>query len=103
MIRLVQEVLFTFPPNLKDIVRVFPKAVDKNVLFSYGGKLYSPGGTYIPQWIYDHERVHGERQLARGVGEWWACYLSDPMFMLSEELLAHQEEYASFCFYNRDR
>lgn len=93
------------PPNYEDIFRVFPSAAGPNVIFAYGDVVYVPNGIPLPQEIYDHERVHGQRQTdnAGGVKQWWRRYLEDPVFRQAEELMAHIAEYRSFCERNADR
>lgn len=93
------------PPNYEDIRRVFPSASGPNVIFAYGDIVYVPNGKPLPQEIYDHERVHGQRQTdnAGGVTQWWRRYLEDPVFRQAEELVAHIREYHSFCERNADR
>lgn len=82
------------PPNFDAIAAAFPMAHTKGGMFAYGDSLYLPGGGDIPPAIqFDHEPVHGRRQLAMGVDTWWQSYIDDPAFRLTEEILAHRAEY----------
>lgn len=83
------------PPNIDAIAAVFPMARGPNVVFAYGKKIFNPSGEKLPNEIIEHEKVHGERQLALkgGVEEWWKRYLNDLDFRYEEELVAHRKEY----------
>jgi hypothetical protein len=98
-----QKILFEVPPIFDRIVKAFPEAASKGVIFSWGDFIYNPSGGSIPPQIIAHEAIHGERQLAVGVEKWWDLYLESPEFRFDEELPAHQEEYKVFCTLVKDR
>lgn len=86
------------PPNLAAIIRVFPGAAGKGIIFAYGGKIYNPTNAQLSKQILAHEAVHGERQLSHpgGPDAWWAAYLTHPKFVFAEELPAHIAEYKAY-------
>lgn len=125
-----QEILYhEYPPIFDEIVKVFPFAADKGVIFSWGDKVYFPQPTgLIPPQLVAHEEVHGGRQLnyaweigqreeepkdnsiefylaenERSVRMWWEEYLKNPQFRLTEELPAHQVEYKVYCEMVKDK
>ncbi len=93
----MQVVRNQYPPNFKEIVKVIPQARKPGVIFAYGDKIYAPPGAVLPltPHLEAHEAVHGERQRAIGVDEWWRLYLTNIRFRYNEELLAHRAEYLS--------
>lgn len=80
------------PPNFKDIVKVFPHAADKGVLFCWNDIIFNPSGFAVGPSIVAHEKVHSKRQDGKAE-DWWAKYLIDTEFRLKEELLAHTMEF----------
>ena len=82
-----------YPPNIEQIVEVFPRALKPGVIFAYGIDIYNPTGKPVPAEIVAHEQVHQTRQIAMGVESWWGYYLRSPEFRYHEELLAHVEEF----------
>lgn len=66
----------------------FPTAV-----FTYGDKLYNPTGLEISPDLMAHEEVHSKQQAILGVEQWWALYLKDDAFRLTEEVEAYREQY----------
>lgn len=91
------QVIKGFPPNFKDIVRVFPQARGQSTIFAYGDKIYIPGGAPLTPSLRAHEEAHGERQREIGVEAWWAQYLIDSQFRFDEELIGHRAEWKAFC------
>lgn len=86
------------PPIFDKIVAVLPDAANPGVLFAYDGKVYGRGAPkQLTRELDAHERVHIERQYSLGVAAWWEKYLADPAFRYYEELLAHAEEYKTYC------
>lgn len=83
------------PPNYPAIAAAFPAARAANVIFAYGDIIYTSSGKEIGPHLRVHEQIHGDRQSALGVEEWWERYLIDPDFRYHEELLAHRAEYKS--------
>lgn len=90
------EVVDGRPPNFEAIVAVFPGAAQPGVIFAYGDKIYAPGGRRPTPALQAHEIVHCERQGGRPE-HWWELYLTNPVFRLDEELLAHRAEYRAYC------
>ena len=91
------------PPNYEDVLRVFPFADKPGVIFTFGDTVYAPGQDDIAPSLHVHEQVHSNRQLQKGVEEWWDEYLKDAQFRYTEELLAHRAEYAYFINFNRNQ
>lgn len=83
------------PPNFEKIVAVFPAARKKGAIFTYGRKIYVPGGEELHPSLLEHEKIHASRQgrFPRTINQWWDEYLQDSTFRLREELLAHRREY----------
>jgi hypothetical protein len=79
-----------------EICAVFPGARMREVIFTFGSVIYSPGGIKITPALLAHEQIHAERQ-GDNWGPWWKRYLIDPAFRLDEELPAHRAEYRAFC------
>src|SRR5258708_5588964 len=81
------------PPNIEDIRKVFPD-LQKGTVFTYGDTIYAPdiySEAQIESHIHVHEDVHARQQ--QNPEEWWAKYLSDPNFRLSQELEAYGEQF----------
>lgn len=87
---LTQEVVHDYPPLYDEIAKAF--ALAPGVIFSWGDRIYNPGGVIIAPQLIPHEAVHGERQLGDIEG-WWRRYIAELPFRLEEELRAHQAEY----------
>jgi hypothetical protein len=86
---------FEKPPNYKDIVKAFPAVkLRRGVIFTFGLNIYNPDRIVLTRSLRAHETVHSRRQgVEDGPGKWWDQYLTDKVFRLREELLAHQVEY----------
>jgi len=94
------DIVYSYPPNIDDIAKVFPMAKDlPNVIFAYGHTIYSPSKEKIPIPVLKHEFVHCERQgtAEDGIIEWWDKYLKDIDFRYMEERIAHIAEYVKAC------
>jgi hypothetical protein len=89
------EIVKEYPPNYAEIVKVFPSARRRGVIFAYGDTIYNPSGEELSHHLKVHEAVHGIRQKELGVDAWWERYLTDYKFRYYEELLAHRAEYQS--------
>jgi hypothetical protein len=88
------------PPNYDAILAVLPDAANPGVMFCYGDTVYFPGGKGpLTRELDAHERVHADRQLAYegGPSAWWVEYLANDAFRYTEELLAHREEFSTYC------
>lgn len=88
-----QTIVRAYPPNIEAIAKVYPNAMGKGVIFSYGDRLFNPTAVQIPKQLIAHEGEHGRRQEAAGVEAWWNRYLTDRLFMLDEEIYAHHAEW----------
>jgi len=89
------EIIHTRPPNFDEILAVFPKAISKDIVFAYNGKIYVPSKKPLSQAIIEHEKTHLIRQgkTKEDADRWWYNYLNDISFRYYEELLAHAAEY----------
>ena len=89
------KIAFSYPPNFRKIVKVFPAARGHGVIYTYGDTIFNPGRVDIPPSLLAHEEVHSKRQGTNPdiIEEWWNRYLVDKQFRFDEELLAHQEEF----------
>lgn len=82
-----------FPPNYNRIKEVFD-LTGKNPIFCWGDIIYFPNGTKLDEHLIVHESVHSEQQKEAGGPEmWWAQYLDDPRFRLSQEVTAYRAQY----------
>lgn len=86
------EIRHAYPPNYKQVAKVFGRNAISNAVFTYGNTIYSPRGNPIAGHLLHHEQVHMKQQRA-GAEEWWHRYLVDPEFRLSQELEAYREQY----------
>ena len=91
------QVLNDFPPNWKQIEKVFPKAKDQKAVFAYGNTTYNPFGAEITEDIKVHEAVHTKQQ-GEDPQSWWDKYCSDPNFRVKQEA----EAYSSQVYYLRN-
>lgn len=91
------KIIKSYPPNFREIVKVFPMARKPGVIFAYAPYIYAPPGAVLPltPHLEAHEAVHLERQQSIGVEMWWKTYLQNRQFRYEEELFAHIEEYRS--------
>lgn len=97
-----KDVRHEFPPNWKDIIQTFPIVENAKhpdgtyrVVFTFAPYIYVPGGQRLNPDIYVHETIHLKQQ-GSNPKEWWARYLSDPQFRLSQELEAYGAQLAMF-------
>ena len=90
-----------YPPNFDIIRSAFPKSISPNVIFTYGGTIYSPNSKKIPEHLIQHELVHSRRQ-GDDPDSWWKSYIEDIDFRFQEELKAHEAEYESCLKYGRN-
>ena len=87
------EIVNDWPPNIKSIRAVLP--VSRDNIFAYGGKIYSPGASRLDSALIEHEKVHFTQQ-GKDVEGWWEKFLANKQFRLSQEIPAHQAEWAEF-------
>ena len=102
------KILETNPPNIAEIIKVFPEVKgDKMVIFAYGDTIYAPGGKEgISPDREVHEKVHEKQQKElgwHGPRRWWKKYLEDPEFRLDQELEAYRAQYAFVKQHQKDR
>jgi len=94
------KILHKLPPNYKEIQTHFPWAdFDKGVVFTYGDTCYCEKD--LPLDLYVHEEVHSKQQT--NPEEWWAKYITDPEFRLSQEMEAYQAQWSFIKRKVRDR
>ena len=81
-----------YPPNYKEIEKVFKVKERLDVIFTYGDKLYNPHKIKIEAHAIIHEEVHVKQQ--KNPKEWWDRYLKDKDFRLEQEMEAYATQYA---------
>ncbi len=84
-----------------EIAAVFRVYGRKDVIYSWGERIYNPHDNIISPQLLDHEAVHGRRQTSdeSKIRDWWKRYMEDIPFRFEEEIEAHQAEYAWFMTY----
>lgn len=85
------EVITEYPP-LIDMIDAKFKVRGKDVIFSWGDKIYNPKRVPVPVELVAHEKMHGLRQ-GNDIEGWWTRYCDDDEFRLVEEVMAHAAEY----------
>lgn len=90
-----QTIVLDHPPIYDELAAVFRIWDRRDVVFSWGDRIYNPYDVYIPPAILAHEAIHGHRQGSReqDIRDWWARYMDGHQFRLAEELHAHRAEY----------
>lgn len=81
-----------FPPNIREIQKKF-NLTGFNPVFTYGSELYNPTGLPVAQDLMVHEETHEKQQQAYGRDQWWAMYLENPTFRLTQETEAYREQW----------
>lgn len=91
------EIVYDYPPNYAGISKVFDIKDKPGIVFTYGYKLYVPGGkgVQIDKHLLIHEETHAAQQTEMGIEKWWEHYLSTPQFRLTQELEAYRNQYRS--------
>ena len=89
------------PPNWKKIKAFFK--LHYGVVFAYFPDIYNPDGVPVSYPLEAHENVHLRQQEAFGVEKWWDMYCLNPDFRLSQEVLAHQEQFREAKRFIKDR
>ena len=89
------EIIYEKPPIYDKVAAAFNIKDNRGVVFTYGNKLFVPGGERIvlDKPLIKHEEVHARQQKEIGIDEWWEQFLVDPAFRLSQELEAYREQY----------
>lgn len=90
------------PPNIDKIDAKFNVKDQKNILYCYGQEIFNPSKCEVPEHIFVHEMVHSVRQ-GSDVEGWWDRYISDPVFRLDEEIVAHRAEWGQYVKNNLDK
>lgn len=100
---MTQEIVDDYPPMYDEISQAFNLYPNDGVIFSWGERIYNPGGSVIPAQLIPHEAIHGERQVKGAsnvtllnICDWWRQYMDSWEFRLSEEIHAHRAEYQWF-------
>lgn len=95
----MQQIVLDFPPLYAEIAAVFRIHERRDVVFSFGPRLYNPHNVYVPDSIIAHEAVHGHRQgeSKDDIHDWWKRYMEDVTFRATEEIHAHRAEYSWLC------
>lgn len=94
--RIVQEQ----PPIFLEANKVF--RLPKGVVMTYGDILYNPSGNEISIPLLKHEELHSQQQ-GTNPKEWWAKYLKDKDFRLSQEIPAYRTQYQEAKKHIKDR
>lgn len=91
------QIVYDYPPNYEAINKVFDIKDKPGIVFTYGYKLYVPGGksVEVDKHLLIHEETHAAQQTAMGVEKWWEQYLSEPQFRLVNEVEAYRNQYRS--------
>lgn len=91
------QIVYEYPPNYAAISKVFDIKDKPGIVFTYGYKLYVPGGkgVEVDKHLLIHEETHAAQQAAMGVEKWWELYLSEPQFRLVNEVEAYRNQYRS--------
>lgn len=99
-IKAVIKVVVDYPPIYAEIAARFK--VGPRTIFAWGDTIYNPGGGHITRDLIAHEEVHMIQQ-AGNPEAWWRRYLSDPEFLLSQEVEAYARQYQYICSENPNR
>lgn len=87
------EVVNEYPPNIDQINAVLHVKKQKNIIYTYGGKIYAPDGTEVTQDLQEHESVHVRQHERHGGSDaWWERYLRDVDFRLGQEVEAYRTQ-----------
>lgn len=89
------------PPNWDAITKVFD-VVGKGILFCWGDTIFNPDKVDVRTALVAHEEMHC-RQQGADIEGWWARYIAEPAFRLSQEIPAHQREYKFVCWDGANR
>lgn len=86
------KIINDWPPNILEIQKVFNLA-GLNPVFTYGDELYNPTGDPISQDLMVHEQTHQAQQETIGRDQWWAMYLENSTFRLTQEVEAYKNQW----------
>ena len=94
-IQIESEVVVAYPPNIEKINDVLGVKSNKNAIYAYEDKIYSPFGDDVSYDLHVHERVHFRQHRDFGGSDlWWDRYLEDIEFRLDQELEAYRAQLA---------
>lgn len=92
------QIVKDWPPNIEKVATKFDLR-GKNPIFCWGDIIYFPGfpgsdTPTLPEHLIVHEKEHSKQQEEAGGPElWWAQYLDDDGFRLSQEVTAYRAQY----------
>ena len=92
-----------YPPNIREIQKVFHIEGRKGIVFTHGQVIYNPDMGHLDDPLMFHEATHSLQQDELGVDAWWKKYLEDKDFRLSQELQAYHQQYKKYCKTQKDR
>ena len=88
------------PPFYDELGKTF--RLSEGTIFTFGDVIYNPSGNPISKPLYKHEEQHSKQQ-GGNPKEWWARYIKDPDFRLSQEVSAYQVQYKESKKHIKDR
>ena len=94
---LIMKISREYPPNIETIKARFQ--LNSRVCFTYGDTIYNPGGGKITDDLMVHEETHMIQQDGQPLW-WWAKYIEDDEFRLSQEVEAYANQYQ---YYKKNR
>lgn len=97
------KIINDFPPVWEKIKESDLAPDIDNIAITYGDSIYVPSGRLIPDYLYEHEKVHIVAQGEMGADAWWDRYLSDKHFRLLQELEGYTRQYEFMCQKVKDR
>lgn len=82
------------PPIYDAAVKKFGCDFNKGIVFTYGDTVHVKTGK-LRDDVEAHETVHvvQQRNYPGGAAAWWDRYLTDPKFVLEQELEAYRAQY----------
>ncbi len=91
-----------YPPNYKEICKVFDIKDRGTIVFTWGDKIYCQDKVgKLPEDIKVHEATH-QIQQAGDPKKWWDRYLIDISFRLDQEVEAYRNQYNFFLKFNHN-
>lgn len=85
------------PPNFEYIHAHYPNADKMGVIFAFGDTIYNPSGVDLSPSLIAHEATHSLQQDEIGGAEiWWGFYITQPEWMIGQELDAYRIEYRQY-------
>lgn len=81
------------PPIYDLLVEAGLKPNDSTI-YAYGEYIYNPSGHDLPEDLIVHEKTHIKQQKKfNSPDEWYAQYIKDPYFRISQEVEAYAVQY----------